>query len=165
MSIRFRLTLLYTAILALTLIVFGVALYSIQAQDTLSSIKRDLLASSEKLIEATLRVNFAPPPQDAEFQDPPPPKPSSEFPSEQAFRELPEREIVRVLDENGELVASPFANAEDVLPLSQDGLAALQNQQEWWESNAVSGENMLIYNRPIVRGGQTIYIVQIARFY
>lgn len=163
MSIRFRLTLLYTAILALTLIIFGVALYSIQAQDTLSSIKRDLLASSEKLIEAALRAEFAPPIQDVEFQGPPPPRPFSEFPSEQAFHELPEREIVRVLDANGDLVASPFANAEDALPLSQDGLAALQSQQEWWESNTVSGEDMLIYNRPIARGGQTVYIVQIAR--
>ena len=49
MSIRFRLTLLYSAILALTLLVFGVGLYSIQAQDTHNSLKRDLVLSSEIL--------------------------------------------------------------------------------------------------------------------
>jgi hypothetical protein len=42
MSIRLRFTLLYNAILALTLAVFGVALYSIQAQTTLEGLKKDL---------------------------------------------------------------------------------------------------------------------------
>jgi two-component system OmpR family sensor kinase len=163
MSIRFRLTLLYSMILALTLIVFGVALYSIQAQDTLNLLKRDLATSSQKLVDATLRGDSAPPPQDTRPQQPPPPKPFDEFSSDQAFQALPEREIARILDSNGNLVASPFGSAEDALPLSQDGLAALQNQQDWWESASVSGENMLIYSRPIVRDGETVFIVQIAR--
>ena len=38
MSIRLRFTLLYTLILAVTLTLFGVALYTIQAQDTLRSL-------------------------------------------------------------------------------------------------------------------------------
>ena len=50
MSIRLRLTLLYTAILTLTLLIFGVALYSIQAQYTLNALKQDLVLSSEKLV-------------------------------------------------------------------------------------------------------------------
>jgi len=163
MSIRLRLTLLYSSILTLTLIIFGVALYSIQSQDTLNSLKRDLIMSSEKLVEATRRTESAPPPQDILNRDPPPPKSFNEFSSEQAFQALREREIVRVLDENGNLIASPFGRVEDALSLSEDGLAALQIQQDWWESNIVSGENMLIYSRPIVRDGQTIFIVQVAR--
>jgi signal transduction histidine kinase len=161
MSIRLRLTLLYSAILTLTLIVFGLALYSIQAQDTLNSLKRDISLSSQKLVEATLRTEAAPPPDTP--HEPPPPKPFDEFSSDQAFQALPEREIARVLDENGNLVASPFGRAEDALPLSAEGLAALQNQQDWWESDTVSGEKMLIYSRPIVKIGDTVYIVQIAR--
>lgn len=163
MSIRFRLTLLYSMILSLTLIVFGVALYSIQARDTLNSLKRDLLLSSERLVEAALRTDSAPPPPDIVQREPPPPKPFDEFSSEQAFQALPEREIARILDENGNLVASPFGRVEDALPLSDDGLAYLQNQQDWWENNLVSGENMLIYSRPVVREGETVYIVQVAR--
>lgn len=163
MSIRLRLTLLYSTILALTLIVFGVALYSIQAQDTLNSLKRDLSLSSEKLVEAALRTDSAPPPQDTIRRDPPPPKPFDEFSNEQAFQSLREREIARILDENGNLVASPFGRVEDALPLSEEGLVALQNQQDWWESGIVSGETMLIYSRPIVQNGETVYIVQVAR--
>ena len=39
MSIRFRFTLLYNAILAITLTVFGMAFYSIQANSTLDAEK------------------------------------------------------------------------------------------------------------------------------
>jgi two-component system OmpR family sensor kinase len=163
MSIRFRLTLLYSAILSLTLIVFGVALYSIQAKETLDSLKHDLIMSSEKLVEATMRTASPPPPRDTMQQGPPPPKPFDEFSSEQAFDTLPEREIARVLDAMGNLVASPFGRSEDALPLSDNGLAALQNQQDWWESDIVSDEHMLIYSRPIIEDGKTVYIVQVAR--
>jgi signal transduction histidine kinase len=149
--------------LTLTLIIFGIALYSIQAQDTLTSLKRDLSLSSEKLVEATLRTGSAHPPPEGIPQNPPPPRPFDEFSDDQAFQALPEREIARVLDANGDLVASPFGRAEDALPLSKEGLAALQNQQDWLQSNAVSGEDMLIYSRPIVIDSKTAYIVQVAR--
>ena len=162
MSIRLRLTLLYSAILTLTLIVFGVVLYSIQAQDTLNSLKRDISLSSQKLVDATLRTETAPPPAESSHE-PPPPKPFDEFSSDQTFQTLPEREIARVLDENGNLLASPFGRVEDALPLSAEGLAALQNQHDWWETATVSGDKMLIYSRPIVQNGETVYIVQIAR--
>jgi two-component system OmpR family sensor kinase len=162
MSIRLRLTLLYSAILTLTLIIFGVVLYSIQAQDTLNLLKRDISLSSQKLVDATLRTETAPPP-DTLPSEPPPPKPFDEFSSDQTFQSLPERQIARVLDENGNLVASPFGRVEDALPLSAEGLAALQNQHDWWEAATVSGEMMIIYSRPIVQNGETIYIVQIAR--
>ena len=163
MSIRFRLTLLYSTILTLTLIFFGVALYSIQAQDTLTSLKRDLILSSEKLVQATLRTSSAPHPEPAQPPEPPPPQPFDEFSSEQAFQALAEREIARVLDANGNLVASPFGREDDALPLSDAGLTALQNQQDWFETGVVADENMLIYSRPIVQEGKTIYIVQVAR--
>jgi len=163
MSIRFRLTLLYSTILALTLIVFGVVLYSIQAQDTLNSLKRDLILSSEKLAQATLRTEASPRPEGSQPPEPPPPQPFDEFSSEQAFQALAEREIARVLDANGNLVASPFGREEDALPLSEAGLTALQSQQDWFETGTVADESMLIYSRPIVQDGKTIYIVQVAR--
>jgi signal transduction histidine kinase len=67
------------------------------------------------------------------------------------------------MDVDGNLIASPFGRAEDALPLSDEGLAALQNQQEWWQDDTVSDEHMLIYSRPIVQNSDTVYIVQVAR--
>jgi signal transduction histidine kinase len=52
---------------------------------------------------------------------------------------------------------------EDALPLSAEGLTAVQNKQNWWERASISGEEMLIYSHPLVQEGETIYIVQVAR--
>ena len=54
MSIRLRLTLLYSAILALTLIVFGTALYTIQAQETMNSLRANLIQSGNGIAQSIL---------------------------------------------------------------------------------------------------------------
>ena len=168
MSIRFRFTLLYTFILALTLTIFGFALYTIQAQDTLASLKQDLSLSASKLADATLKTDSHPP-NDGTFRAPPPddgrvsPLPFDEFSSDQTFQAFPERDIARVLDPDGNLVASPFGREGDALPLSEEGLQALQSQQDWWETETVSGEKMLIYSRPVIVDNEVSSIVQVAR--
>ena len=98
MSIRLRFTLLYSAILAVTLVVLGVVLYSIQAQATLNTLKSDLLRTSATLGAAVVRTVIdpnarpaggAPLPQGAER-----PVRIEAFSSDTIFRTLPEREIV-----------------------------------------------------------------------
>jgi two-component system OmpR family sensor kinase len=163
MSIRLRLTLAYSSILALTLIIFGVALYTVQSRDTLEALKLDLKRSSDRLVEPSLRAETPVRAQEPPNREPPPPKPFTEYSSEQVFQNLIEREIVRILDEDGNLVASPFGREEDALPLSDEGFAALQSQQDWWEIEVVSEENMLIYNRPIVQDNEVVSIIQVAR--
>src|SRR5437764_2730998 len=60
MSIRLRLTLLYSAILALTLILFGVALYNVVAQVTFSAAQAQLEAEASDIAAALHgRVDFA----------------------------------------------------------------------------------------------------------
>ncbi|MBE0687071.1 MAG: HAMP domain-containing histidine kinase [Anaerolineaceae bacterium] len=161
MSIRTRLTLIYTIILTLTLTVFGVALYTIQAQDTINSLKKDLIFSANRFADATQKTSTRPlPPPDAGNI---PPLPFDKFSSEQEFQFVSERELVRVLDMDGELIASPFGREGDQLPLDQEGLTALQTQNEWWEIATVSDERMLIYSRTVFRNNEAINIVQVAR--
>jgi signal transduction histidine kinase len=161
MSIRLRFTLLYNAILAVTLVVFGVSLYTIQARTTMDSLKRDLARSSEALGGSLVRITISFPLHD-QMQYHVPPVPFENFSDEPAFKKLPEREIVRVLDANGQLVASPFGAAEDALPLSSDGLAALSRGLEWWEISTLD-ERLLIYSQPIMAGEKLQFILQIAR--
>jgi signal transduction histidine kinase len=168
MSIRLRLTLMYSAILALTLLLFGGALYTIQARSTLEALKSDLLRTGEGIGAAVLFRHTHPPREERQTLplqrgDAPPPVTFEVFSGEPAFQQLREREIVRVLDAQGALVASPFGDQQDALPLSGEGLQALQAQQDWWE--VVPGEDgrLLIYSRPVVSEGELIGIVQAAR--
>lgn len=163
MSIRLRFTLLYTFILALTLTLFGVTLYTIQAQSTLDSLKRDLMNGANKTADFALRSDSPdshrdPPPDDGQR----PPMSFDEF-SNGEFQPFPEREIARVLDPNGNLVASPFGREKDELPLSAEGLQALQGGDDWYETAVISEEEMLIYSRPVIVDGEVIYIAQVAR--
>jgi signal transduction histidine kinase len=163
MSIRLRLTLAYSSILALTLIIFGFALYSVQSRDTLDALKGDLIRSSDRLVEAALRAGPPVNNQEPPGRDPPPPRSFAEYSGDQVFQDLREREIVRILDKEGNLIASPFGREQDALPLSDEGYAALQRQQEWWETGLVSGETVLIYSRPVVPDNEIVSIIQVAR--
>jgi len=163
MSIRLRFTLLYTLILAVTLSLFGVALYAIQAQDTLRSLKLDLSQGSDKLAEAALKTDSHPAPPDGGDEHPHAPIPFDQFSNDQAFTTFAEHDINRILDANGNLVSSPFGKPEDALPLSVDGLQAVQNKSDWWETETVSGDKMLIYSRPVIVDDKVVYIVQTAR--
>ena len=97
MSIRLRFTLLYTGILAFTLVIFGTALYTIQAQSTLNSLKSDLSASGANLARVTL-FTYLHPNQSYTGQDRPPPIQPEQLSGEPAFISSRERQTVRVLD-------------------------------------------------------------------
>ncbi|MGA7195305.1 MAG: HAMP domain-containing sensor histidine kinase [Anaerolineales bacterium] len=166
MSIRFRLTLLYSAILALTLIVFGTALYTIQAQETMNALQANLIQSGNGLAQSILNNYLNPNP----LPKPPgpPPVPIETLSGDQAFNQLRERVIVRVLDSNGALVASPFAgqdqdNTAQALPLGSDGLQVLKKNKVWWETSSASGDQLLIYNVPVIYQGNVHFIVQVAQ--
>jgi two-component system, OmpR family, sensor kinase len=163
MSIRLRLTLLYSAILALTLIIFGAALYTIQAQTTLDALKSDLIRGSDRIAAAVLWSYQHPSQPQPQPPREPPPVPFETFSSDTAFQGLREREIVRVLDPHGDLVASPFGSIEEALPLSNTGLQALRSQSEVWEISSAANGRLLIYNRPIISDGKLVFIVQAAR--
>ncbi len=164
MSIRLRLSLLYSAILTLTLVIFGVVLYTIQAQDSLKFLKQDLLHNSGRVVDSLLHEGSKPPQRDSDgLKEIYPSKEFDEFFEEKTFQDVREREILRILDQNGNLLASPLGRVEDALPLSKEGFSALQNQQEWWEENEYAEEEMLIYSNPVIQDGQILYIVQIAR--
>lgn len=165
MSIRLRLTLLYSAILTLTLIVFGTALYTVQGEVTMNVLKSSLIQNGDGLahsiLDRYLNPNQNPPPK------PPPGPPLSieTLSGEQAFSKLREREIVRVLDSTGTLVAVPFPGQDNTqaLPLSAEGLKTLQTRQIWWDTSYINGDHLLIYNSPVIYQSKVVFIVQVAR--
>lgn len=146
MSIRVRFTLVYSAILAATLFIFGIALFAIQARATYKTLQTDLLDASfgvSKIVDSRDGNALAVPHGD------PNPRPFNEFFDKQQLRELPEREIVRLLDAEGNLIASPFGDSTDQLPFDTASLPALAAGSELWSKIELDGEQFLLLNHPV----------------
>lgn len=173
MSIRLRLTLLYSSILALTLIVFGFLLYFIQADTLLGEIRKEAETVADSLVRSTLWVYEHPerplPPENGTppENDTPPPLSGKDLAMAPGSSPQPPRQaIVRVLDPDGNLLSSPFDEentANEALPLSSEGMARLKDHHTWWEISIVDGERLLILDAPVVSRGRMVSIVQVAR--
>jgi two-component system OmpR family sensor kinase len=166
--IRLRLTLLYSIILALTLGIFGTALYTIQADSTFNALQKDISQRSDELLRS-LVWSLIDPTQMPFYLKPDPPQGDTATPlgdpfsGGEIFPNLREREMVRVLDGQGNMLASPFGADQQALPLSEEGMQALQAGNAVWQTSLVNDENTLIYDRPILVNNQLVFILQVAR--
>jgi signal transduction histidine kinase len=160
MSIRLRLTLLYTAILTLTLFSFGGLLYLRQYQDTIEIEKRFLTGMGERFAN-----DRRPPPPDADPsaqppgpEPPAPPEPDASEPRD----DFGGGYLVRRSPEGQEILE--LRTPDDVvLPLGDDALQAAQSGETWMEIATVEGERILIYTVPIVVQGELTEILQMGR--
>jgi signal transduction histidine kinase len=142
MSIRLRLTLLYSAILALTLIAFSGTLYLIQSQATFDAVKTNLVRQA---------VGFA-------NQGRRPLLPPGDLSSPVT---LPGR-WTQLLSADGKVIARTPDLADTPLPLSDAGLRAAQNGTPWIETAQVDGDPLLIYSQPVIAQSRVVQIVQAA---
>jgi two-component system OmpR family sensor kinase len=154
MSIRLRLTLLYTAILALTLTAFSAMLYGTQSQSILAG-ERQMLADAARRI-AERRLDARP------FEEHPfPPLPPREEVAPN--RRFGVNIYVQLLSLEGQVI-NRSENLEEVdLPLSDAGWQAVRTGESWAETASVEGEQLLIYSTQVVVEGQTTGVVQVAR--
>ena len=156
MSIRLRLTLLYSVILALTLIAFSTSLYVTQSRATYEGIKANLVRQADGI--GSPRRFPGPPPQPpaevAPFEGAPP---SVNLPS----GALPGRWTqTRSLD--GAVLSRTFDLGDLTLPLSPKGLSAVQNGTGWFETAQVEDQPVLIYSRSFETQGGAVEIAQVA---
>lgn len=160
MSIRFRLTLLYSTILALTLIAFSLILYAIQARYTYTILRRDLAANAQGIALGIVRALLIHAPQDRQ-----PPRPDfwQRRPGDQELRELRVRDLVHIRDMEGKTVEHPINSQETALPLSAHGLEIVQNAQAYIEIAQIEEEPWMVYNLPVLVEGRAIAVVQVAR--
>jgi len=144
MSIRLRLTLLYSLILALTLVAFSLIIYVTQAQASLNSSKKTLAVGAEYLIEGPLTHR----PIGKMFKLPTPAKLGT-------FLQI------RTLD-GDVLNQSPQLDESLVLPLSEEALQAARRGETWVEITPVDSERLLIHNQPFTAEDGTPLILQMA---
>lgn len=140
-----RLTLLYSAILALTLIGFGGVLYLTISQVGVNLVKNTLAEEAKRLVETKeFRLD------NVDF-------PASKVAAPQTY--------VQTRDANGAVLdQSPNLRANDfTLPLSETALQTVRQGQSSTETAATNSGRLLIYNKPVTKNGQVIGILQVAR--
>jgi two-component system OmpR family sensor kinase len=161
-SIRLRLTLLYSAILALTLILFSTVLYAAQSQYTLAIVQRDLAQTAGQIAMGWTRLQ-----RDFEWRMPMPWMGPEGDRAREALqplmREGRPRDMVHIRDAEGTPIDLPANQGEGALSLSQEGLKHLQNGEVWIETAHDEEGRVLVYNQPIVVNDEFIGIVQLSR--
>ena len=141
MSIRLRLTLLYSAILALTLIVFSSALYLMQSRTTMREYEQRL-AGATRFLENAERSPFL-------IERPP-------------RRRFPGQPYVQFRNLDGEVIESDPNLDGIVLTLSENAFEAVTRGESWVETISVEGERFLVHNQSLALPDGTRGVAQIA---
>ncbi|HET91842.1 MAG TPA: hypothetical protein ENN99_14055 [Chloroflexi bacterium] len=155
MSIRLRLTLLYTVILALTLAVLGGILYGTQLQSIRREGEQMLASFAHRFVERLQAGGSEPAPP------PPPPFPWREGMDERRFGDR--LVYMQLLAPDGQVLARSEDLGEVILPLSTAGLRAVGRGESWLEIASVEEKRLLIYSAPIVVQDTITGAVQVAR--
>jgi signal transduction histidine kinase len=143
MSIRLRLTLLYSIILALTLIGLGVTLYLIVSRVTFGAIEDALTETAQGVLRTRdFRI-------DRFGYDP------------RRMADLDTYIQTRAAD--GTIVARTPNLGNFDLPISDQGLQSCKAGNPWTEVASTDSGRLLVYDRPVIFQGQLVGIVQIAR--
>ena len=166
MSIRLRLTLLYSIILALTLAIFSAVLYVAQSRYSLAIVRNDLAQTALPMAAGLARAQ-----NDLGWRVPFPGMVQREGPEgEQArqaiqplVREGRRRDIIQFLDAEGTPLNLPNNDTAVSLPVSSVGLKKLQEGQVWIEITHDDEGRLFVYNQPITVNSEVVGIVQVAR--
>jgi two-component system OmpR family sensor kinase len=148
MSIRVRLTLWYTMVLATVLILLSVALYSLLTYTILSSIDRQLATAADRVAQ-TARLAL------------------SLF-SLDTVLEIPELDLfatpglyIQVYDSDTGQILRSRTLGEGALPLDNDTLARILDRQSEWQTTRVGETKIRIYSMPLIINDQMSGAIQV----
>lgn len=162
MSIRLRLTVLYSAILALTLITFSAVLYGAQSRYSRAIVERDLAHTAGQITMGWTRIQH-----DSGVRLPLPWIGPEGERAREALQPLMRagraRDMGYIRDAEGTPINLSVNEKWEALPLSQEGLAHLQNGSVWVEIANDDEGRILIYNQPVIVNDDLLGIVQLSR--
>jgi two-component system, OmpR family, sensor kinase len=145
MSVRLRLTMLYSTILALTLIMFSVVVYLTVSRVTFGILEDTLADEAQRIADPNrFRLNYVD-------------YPARKFAAPETYVQT------RSLDGT---VSDRTAELEEdnvILPLSPSGLRTCQGGQPWSEIVTTEHGRLMIYSKPVVDQDKNAGIVQVAR--
>src|SRR5574341_1509355 len=143
MSIRLRLTLIYSTILALVLIVFSLALYFPASRVTLAAVE-DTLASEAKRVTASkdFQLNHI---------------------GYYTRRIADPQTYIQTMSADGQVKDRTDNLGDYVLPLSDKGWQECKKGEPWTEIVETENGRLLVYSQPVWEEGGVYGVVQVAR--
>jgi two-component system, OmpR family, sensor kinase len=144
MSIRLRLTLMYSLILAATLASFSVMLYLTMERSTRTFMEDTLAAEMHRLVETDKH-----------------PLAYLQFPAEESIGG--NETYWQACDAEGNVMGRTDNLRNHILPLSDDGLRHIQAGQSIYEVSIINDIPLLVYSQPVTTPDGTFGILQVAR--
>lgn len=146
MSLRLKLTYLYSVVLALTMLVFGALVYffmernlNLEADSAVAGIAGDVVRST-KIVGSLRQVVL---PNVDVFATP--------------------NTYIQVVDRNGTVAAQSNNLGGQIMPLSEETLRRAANGSDFFETVMSGSQGLRIYNRPLILEGQVIGVLQVGR--
>jgi two-component system OmpR family sensor kinase len=145
MSIRLRLTVLYSVILAATLGVFSIALYLTLSYSTRAFMENTLQTEMKRLEESNLRMQSIAPPK----------WPADSVGSIETYWQA--------CDEKGNVMGRTENLRDHTLPLSDEGLRQVQSGRSIYEVTEINAVPLLVYSKRVENEDGQGGILQVAR--
>jgi two-component system, OmpR family, sensor kinase len=145
MSIRLRLTLLYSGLLALTLIVLGVVLVVTISRVTFSTVENALREDAQSLVYSR---SF---------------RPDLDHDSPDMRRVAAPTTYIQARGPDGTILSRTSNLGNFDLPIDNSRLASAQNGETWTAVAVTDNGRLFILNQPIFIRGQFVGVVQFAR--
>jgi signal transduction histidine kinase len=150
MSIRLRLTLWYSAVLAITLVALGSFLYFFLAHQLTEEIDRSIQNKASEIIKSAKIVGKFPYPlQGIVLPD------IDVFASPDTY--------VQVIDSHGIIRAKSQNLGHQFLPFTKNALTNMENEGGFFETVYVANQKLRIFNLPLKLQKTTVGILQIGR--
>ena len=143
MSIRLRLTLLYSTILALTLLGLGVVLVIGVSQVTLNAVKSALIETAKSTIYSR------------EFR--------LDHPGYDSRRVAMPDTYIQTIDPKGEIIARTTNLGDFRLPIDEDDLQTAANGEPWTDIAVTENGRLFVFSQPVVIHGELVGVIQLAR--
>jgi signal transduction histidine kinase len=156
MSIRLRLTLLYTALLVLVLVGFSTALYVGHSKRAVNLIEVGVAGAAEHMALRGATVPWS----DGPHAENAPPTGKALWPRPERAR--PPVNYFQALRPDGSVADKATGLGDAEIPLSEEGLAAALAGRTWTEHATLDDERFLIVSAPVIRDGEVAGIVQAA---
>lgn len=167
MSIRLRLTLLYSAILALTLLAFSGVLYAAQNRYTYNLVVNSISGDAQQMAMAWARMYYELG-EHASFPWRMPRSNDDDIPDDMTIPKMlgrrgPQQETLRLLDAQGTALNVVGTSESESLPLDEQDWDHLFAGESWGQIADVEDVRVFVFNQPVIVEDELIGVVQISR--